>query len=192
MTLTEVSDIVTTFAELSMSSSPPAEGGAHAQSIDWLLVFSLFSNAILFFGLLIWKAAPLVSTSLRQRRAEMATNLEEAQSKQNAAEARLGEYQEKLDNLEREVARVVASYEKEAEADRVRLEEETEKAIARLERETNLTISQEMRKATAAIHASAVEATLRTAEDKIRNRIDDSDHNRLTEQYISSLNGSSV
>lgn len=171
------------------AGATPAEGGAH--EIDWLFVASLFTNFFLFFGFLFWKVAPLVTRSLENRRASMAVDLDTAQTKQAEAEARLAEYQTKLDNLESEVARVVEAYEKQAQADRERIEEETEKALARLGRETEFNIQQEMLKAEQLIRSVAVDATLELAESKIRSRMTAQDQERLTNQYVSVLNGSS-
>lgn len=165
-------------------------GAADAHGIDWLLVGSLFANVGLFFGFLIWKAKPAVAKGLKARRANMAVDLERAQAKQAEAEARLTEYQAKLDNLEKEVAKVVEAYEKEARADRTKIESEADRAIERLNRETEFTINQETLKAKRAIQTAAVEATLTSAEKKIRERIEDADHDRLTRQYVESLNGS--
>jgi F-type H+-transporting ATPase subunit b len=167
--------------------APAASGGGHGEDIDWALVASLFLNAFLFFGFLIWKAGPLVSRSLKNRRANMAAELEKAQRKQAEAEARLAEYQKKLDNLESEVARVIESYEKEANAERARIEQDTEKAIERLARETDFTINQEMKKAERLIREEAVNATLEAAEAKIKKRITGADQDRLTQQYVRSL-----
>lgn len=181
--------LVETLARVAAAGSPAAGDGhgAEAHGVDWIMVVSLFANFVLFFGFLYWVAAPAVRKGLSSRRANMAIDLERAQKKQAEAEARLAEYQAKLDNLEREVAAVVRSYEKEAAADRAKIEEETEKAIARLNRETEFTIQQEARKAEASIRQAAVEATLSAAEKKIRDRIEDDDHARLTERYVEEL-----
>ena len=169
------------------ASAAGAEGAHHG--VDWLFVASLFTNFLLFFGFLFWLVAPMVSRGLENRRASMAVELDEAQAKQAAAEARLAEYQAKLDNLENEVARVVQAYEREAMADRERIKAETEKALSRLARETDFTIQQEMLKAQQLIRKSAVDATLDAAEKKIRSRLTKDDHARLTSQYVSVLNG---
>lgn len=169
-----------------------AAGGAdhgEGHGVDWLFVASLFTNALLFFGFLFWAGAPLVSRGLRNRRASMAVELERAQKKQADAEARLAEYQAKLDNLEQEVARVIEAYEKEARTEKARIEADTERAVARLARETDFTIGQEMKKAEQLIRQKAVDATLEAAEARIRAQITGADHDRLTARYVASLDG---
>lgn len=159
----------------------------HGHGIDWLLVLSLYTNVILFFGLLIWKAAPAVSKGLKARRATMAVDLELAQKKQAEAEARLAEYEAKLENLEQEVANIMRSYEKEAASDRQKLEEEANKAVERLNRETSFTIQQEGLKAARRIREAAVSKTIDTAEQLVKETIGQADHDRLVDQYVLSL-----
>ncbi|HJL42441.1 MAG TPA: ATP synthase F0 subunit B [Myxococcales bacterium LLY-WYZ-16_1] len=164
-------------------------GGVHGEheGIDWFELVAMFTNFVLFFGFLAWKFGPNVSQSLKARRSNLESRLQEAQNKQAEAEARLEQYREKLANLEREFEQVVASYEKQAQADRERLKEETEKALDRLSRETEFSIQQEARKAERAIRDAVVETTLSLAEQKIRERMTDADKKRLNEQYIRSL-----
>ncbi len=163
----------------------PAVGGGH--HVDWPLVASLFTNVILFFGFLGFKVKPLVSQGLKDRRENMAVELRKADEQRKEAEARLAEYKAKLDNLEDEVARIVAEYETQAEAEKAVIEEETTKALARLEKESEVTISQEMRKAENLIRDAAVKATLEAAEQIITSRITDADQRRLADQYVASL-----
>lgn len=185
-----LSDVLVAIGEVAAAGGGEGHGESHG--INWLLVGSLFTNAAIFFGFLYWMAAPAITNGLKSRRENMAVGLDRAREKQAEAEARLAEYQEKLDNLEREVSRVVSAYEKEAETDKARIEEETDRAIARLNRETEFTIQQETKKAEKLIQAAAVEATLRAAEEKIRGRIADEDHERITSQFVSSLKEGSL
>ena len=162
-----------------------AAGGGHGDGqLNWFEIASLFTNFVLFFGLLYLKLRPAVGASLKARRETMARELEEAREKQQKAEAQLAEYRSKLDNLEAEVRRIVAAYEAEARADAKRLEDETERALARLERESAFTIRQEIRKAEKALRRTTVEATMEQAEQLVRERITPADHRRLADQYI--------
>lgn len=177
--------LVTVLGAAVASSEPAA---AH-EGVDWLLVGSLFTNFFILFGLLAYFLVPAMKKGLVARRESMASRLEEAAKREAAAEAKLKEYEERLANLDKEIEKVTASYEKQAEADRERLESETEAALARLAKESEVTIDQETRKAERTIRSVAVEATLEAAERKINERIDASDHGRLTEMYVSNLEG---
>src|SRR5688572_23712355 len=98
--------------------------GGHDAHINWWVLGSMITNAVLFFGFLAMKLKPHVSNGLIARRENMAKQLEEARGKQAEAERRLDEYKRKLDNLEAEVAGIVRAYEAEAEADKRRLAED--------------------------------------------------------------------
>lgn len=164
-----------------------ATGGDHGGGIDWWVLGSAITNAILFFGFLGFKLAPVVSEGLKSRRENMAKQLEDARAKQAEAERRLEEYKEKLDNLEAEVEGIVASYQKEAEADKRRMAEDTEKAVQRLVRETEFTISQEAKKAEKLIRDAAIAATLESAEKMLKEKVSSDDRRRLADEYIADL-----
>lgn len=167
-------------------------GGDHAggdHGINWLELGSMFLNFALLFGFLAMRLRPVVREGLKSRREDIGRRLIEAQEKQAEAEARLGEYKSRIDNLEAEFRRVVESYEAEARSDQAKMEDETDKAIQRLARESEFTIQQEVRKAEQLIQSTAVEATLRRAEDLIRTRITDADRRRLDEASIDGLRG---
>jgi F-type H+-transporting ATPase subunit b len=162
-------------------------GSGHDGGVNWFELGSMFVNFALLFGFLGYKLRPMIAKGLSDRRAGLAQRLEEAQRKQAEAEARLDEYRTKLGNLEEEFRTVVQSYEAQARADRERLENEAERAVERLAREYEFTIDQEVRKAEQAIRRAAVEATLRMAESKLKERITDADRRRLTDQYVADL-----
>ncbi len=167
-----------------------AAGGGHGEGhghLNWWVIGSLITNAVLFFGFLAMKLKPMVSNSLAERHDNMAKQLEEAQIKQAEAEARAKEFKEKLENLEAEVERIVESYRAEAQADKERMISDTEKAIVRLSREMDFTIRQEVLKAENTIREAAVQATMAAAEQKIVQRITDADQRRLADQYIQKL-----
>ncbi len=159
----------------------------HEAHINWWVLGSTITNAILFFGFLAMKLRPHVSNGLLARRENMAKQLEEARTQQAEAERRLEEYKAKLENLEAEVARIVRSYEAEAEADKQRLTEETDRAMLRFARETEFTISQEVKKAEKAIRDAAVSATLEAAEQLLTSKITSDDRRRLADEYIRDL-----
>jgi F-type H+-transporting ATPase subunit b len=160
--------------------------GGHGE-INWWVLGSMITNAALFFGFLAMKLKPHVSNGLIARRENMAKQLEEARAKQAEAERRLDEYKTKLDNLEAEVARIVKSYEAEADADRRRLAEDADRAIQRFVRETEFTISQEVKKAEKAIRDAAVASTLEAAEQLLTTKITPDDRRRLADEYIQQL-----
>ena len=159
----------------------------HDAHINWWVLGSMITNAVLFFGFIAMKLKPHVSNGLIARRENMAKQLEEARAKQAEAERRLDEYKTKLENLEAEVARIVRSYEAEAEADKARLAEDAERAMQRFARETEFTISQEVKKAEKAIREAAIGATLEAAEQLLAAKITADDRRRLADEYIREL-----
>jgi len=162
-------------------------GGDHA--INWWEIVALTINFLVLFLWLVPKVLKGLTgrtpfEHLADRRENLARQLREAQLKQEEAERRLAEYAKKLENLEQEVATIVAGYEAQGDADRKRLEEDAERAIERLVRETDFTIRQESLKAQKAIRQTAIDTTLRMAESMVGDRITESDQRRLADEYI--------
>jgi F-type H+-transporting ATPase subunit b len=175
-------------ALLSMAhaATEAAEEAEH-HGFDVFEYLSTVTNFVVMFGFLAYVLKRPVTLFLESRRDTMAKALHEAKHKQEEAEKRLLEYGHKLENLGVEVERIVASYQKEAEADRVQIRQDAERAIERLSRETEFTIRQEMRKAEKAIREAAVQSTVEMAEELIKGRITEADQRRLADTYISSL-----
>jgi F0F1-type ATP synthase membrane subunit b/b' len=177
--------MVTHWVGLLAAAGGGEHGGEHG--INWWVLGSMMTNAVLFFGFLAVKLRPVVAEGLTARRANMAKALEEARRKQTEAEAKAAEYAARLANLEDEVQRIVASYEAEARADSERMRAETERAVERLSRESEFTIKQEIRKAEGMIRGAAIAATLEVAEQIVKEKITDADRRRLADQYIANL-----
>jgi F-type H+-transporting ATPase subunit b len=177
------------FASLLLAAGAADHGGDH--HINWIEIAALWIN----FFILVWLVPKVVRgmtgkgpiEHLKSQRDELAAQLQEAKTKQDAAEKRLAEYVHKLEHLEDEVRSIVANFEAQGEADRKRLEQDAEKAIERLAREADFSIRQESLQAQKEIRTAGVEATLRIAEELVKERITDADRRRLTDEYIGAV-----
>jgi F-type H+-transporting ATPase subunit b len=172
---------------LLVESAEEAEGAAEHHGFNMFEYFSTLTNFLIMVVFLVYVLRRPLILFLESRRENMAKALREAKQKQEEAERRLLEYGSKLEHLEDEVSRIVGSYQKEAEADRVQIRDDADRAIERLARETEFTIKQEIRKAEKAIRESAIQATLEAAEEIIRARITEADQRRLADSYINTL-----
>lgn len=151
---------------------------------NYFELISMIINFLLFFGFLAVVLKKPLGTFLVSRREEFAVKLREAEAKQAEAQAKFEEFDQKLMNLEAEVARIVKSFEAQAEADKKRIEEDTERAVERMVREVDFTIRQETLKAQADIRETAIKTTLDLAEKLVQERITDDDFTRLNQDYI--------
>ncbi|MBI4815298.1 MAG: ATP synthase F0 subunit B [Deltaproteobacteria bacterium] len=165
-----------------------AEGGADAEH-HWNMfeLVSSFINFFLFFGFLFVVVKGPFASYLAARRSEFQKKLEEAESKQKAAEAKLVEYAHKLEHLEEEMARIVKSFEAQGEVERDRIKDDADRAIDRLVREVDFTIRQESLKAQQEIRATAIKTTLDLAESLVKERTTQADLVRLTDECVAQI-----
>lgn len=161
-----------------------ASGDGHDAHWNYTELAGQFVNFFIFFGFLAVVLKKPIQIALETRRAQMEVKLKEAQEKTALAEQRLAEYAAKLQNLEAEVQRVVASFEAQGKTDRERIQQDSDKAIERLVREVDFTITQESLKARRDIREAAVRVTMEMAEKLVQDRITDSDRRRLADEYI--------
>lgn len=148
----------------------------------WTL--AIFLLVIFVLGKFAW--GPLLST-LQEREKFIRDSLEEAKADREAAEARLQEYSEKLDEARGEAHEIVREGRRDAETVRRRVEDEAkdeaEKMLVRARREI------EIAKQTAVKELYSVSATLAThaASKIVRQELKPDDHERLIAESIAEL-----
>jgi F-type H+-transporting ATPase subunit b len=128
-----------------------------------------------------------VAAALKNRRAGIAKEIEEAKKMRDEAEARAEKYQEKLKNLERELVEVRDSLKAAGDADRERIVREAEEKAVRMERDAQFLVEQESKQLRAELTRSAVEMAVAAAEELLKKRITPADQERLAEDYLSQI-----
>jgi len=139
------------------------------------------------FGLVMWKGWPAITQAAARRTARIETELAEARSRREAAEAALSASTSELPDLS-------------AEAERIRGEAATTAArlkadlIAKAEAEADgvrergkSDVANRKRQARADLHAEIAEATRRAAEDMVRADLDGAAQSDLIESYINQV-----
>lgn len=151
-------------------------------------VSALVINTLIFYGL-IWKfgAKPL-SEALKKRKADIMGGIESAQKMKRESEARLADYEDKLDHIQDEIKRVRRDMRKAAEAERERALTEARERRERMEREAKLLIDQELKAAREQLHIDTVRAAVTGAEELLSSKLTSSDQQRLADEYLSGLN----
>jgi F-type H+-transporting ATPase subunit b len=148
---------------------------------------AMLLNFALLMGLYYWFGKAPVAEALKNRRAGIAKEIEEAKRMRDEAEARALKYQEKLKNLEAELKDVRESLKAAGEADRDRIVREAEEKAARMEKDAKFLVDQESKQLRAELTRNAVEMALAAAEELLKKRITSADQERLAEDYLSQL-----
>lgn len=178
------------------SGEAGAEGEGHApKPINWIdfsnkeqpALALMFVNVLLLFGIYYKYGKTPISEGLKNRRATIAKEIEEAQRMQREAEARAAKYQEKLSHLEDELKETRETLKAAGEAERDRLIREAEEKASRMERDATFLVEQELKAMRADLTREAVENAMAAAEELLRKRITSSDQERLAEDYLAQL-----
>src|SRR5262245_54912073 len=103
------------------------------------------------------------------------------------AEARLEEYEEKLENIESTLAEVRAEYAAQAEVEKKHILAEAEERRVRMRRDAEFRIEQERKAIREALLAEAVVAATAAAETLIQKQISRADHDRMAADYLASV-----
>ncbi len=147
----------------------------------------MFLNLVVLLGIYYKFGKGPISEGLKNRRATVAREIEEAQRMQKEAEARAAKYQEKLSHLEAELKETRESLIAAGEAERDRLVREAEEKAARMEKDATFLVEQELKQLRAELTREAVESAVFAAEELLKKRITSSDQERLAEDYLSQL-----
>lgn len=151
---------------------------------------ALALNAAILYWLLIRFGKKPISEGLKARKLGIMKGMEEAAKVKAQAEARLAEYQQKLDDIEQEVARIRREAKEASEAERARILSEAKERRARMERDARTLIEQELKAAREALLRDTVRAAVKSAEATLAATIGDSDQQRLGDEYLASIKAS--
>ena len=144
-------------------------------------------NAAVLYAILYRFAKKPVSEGLAKRKANIERGMREAAEHKADAERRLGEYEEKLSTVEKEVERVRRDMREAGELERVRVLSEARARRERLERDARLLVEQEFAATRENLMRELLQAALRSASETLTARVTPQDHARLADEYLSNL-----
>jgi len=150
-----------------------------------------YGAMLLNFALMAWMYYALgkkpIAEGLKNRRAAIAKEIEEAARMRDEAEARAVKYQDKLRHLEAELKEARESLTAAGEADRDRIVREAEEKAARMEKDAKFLVEQETKQMSVELTRTAVEMAMAAAEEILRKRITPADQERLAEDYLAQI-----
>ena len=162
-----------------------SEAGGHGGA-DLKFIFSVI-NFILFLILLYVLALPKAKNFFVDRSKKIRQALEEALKAKTLAEQKLGEYQAKLNALDREVQEIKAAVQQEGEAEKARIITDAEKDAESIKKQAHIIAEHEVQKAKAELQREVARLSLERAEKLIREKINADDQIRLVKDYINNI-----
>lgn len=133
-----------------------------------------------------------ISEGLRNRRANIKRELEEAQRQRELAEAQLVEVETKLNSLDDQVSKIRADAEAEAKAEGDRIREATEREIAKLKAQGDREIQKIAKTAQLELRQFTANQSIRKAETLIRRDIDLQADSRLISTSADQFRGRQI
>ncbi len=169
------------------SASSGSSGGGHGETTakGWLATdtYRVMNFVVLAVGLFIILRKP-VSQLLKSRIEGIRDQLSELESKKQAAEKKLVEYDEKLTLLDQEAEKIIAEYIRQGNEARSRILQEAEKAAQRLEEQARRNIEHEFGQAKLRLQEEIMEKALKKAEEIIKAKITPKDQEKLVDEYL--------
>jgi F-type H+-transporting ATPase subunit b len=159
-----------------------ADGGAHGADLLW----QALNLAILVVALVYFARKPL-QRFFADRRSHIKADLDSAGALLDEAEARYTQWQRKLIELDRETERIRDEGRRRAAEEAETIISEAQAAAGRIQRDAGAAVEQELRRAQAALRAEAVVLATEMAERILRERMGDSDRERLLDEFITGV-----
>ncbi|RMF85936.1 MAG: hypothetical protein D6736_16305 [Nitrospinota bacterium] len=165
------------------------QGEGHEPAFDpWkeLARFFNFAVIVIVLYLLLRKR---ISAALQNRQSRIEKAIEDSQKAVAEAEAQLRSHEERVRNLDTEIAQIKQQGAEEREALLQRMEADARTAADRIVQNARLNIEQEVEKAKASLQAEAADLAIRLAEDLLKTHMQEADHQRLVQRYLTQIGG---
>jgi F-type H+-transporting ATPase subunit b len=180
--------ILTAAASAFAGEAAHGEGGHEAITFlhDWLpriVNFSVIAAVVIYFA-----RKPAIDF-FKNRSVAIAKAMQESQEASERAVRAVGEMEQKIKDLERETDAMLAEARARGEKDKQALVEEGKKLVQDIQNQVKQGIEMEVRKARAALAAEASHLSLDLAEGRIKEKINNTDHERIVKEYISNVGG---
>ncbi len=169
-------------AGLPVLASEQAAEASPLEDLGWQLL-----NMAILLAVLVYAGRGPIRSFFVDRGARIRTDLDEAAELLAQAEARYSQWQHKLIELDDELTRLRADARQRAEQEREAILAEAQAAAERIHRDAVATVEQELRRAQAKLRAQAAELATEIAEQILRDRLEDSDRERLMDEFIARI-----
>lgn len=166
-----------------------AEEEAHHGHGEWdtSSIAASFVNFVLLIALFVWLFKDGLNKFLKERKAAVEQQLNEAARLKAEAEAKHKEYTERLAQLDRELEQIKSEMIAAGVKERDRIVAEAEQKAARMRREAEFIVEQQVKQLREDLAREAAEAAIAAAEELLAKATTSYDQQRLAQDYLASL-----
>ncbi len=146
-----------------------------------LINFAIFAGIIIYFG------GPYIQEFFANRRENFLREMNAAKEARKQAEAKLEEFDTKLEVLEQERQALLDEYHAQGEREKQRIIETAKREVEKMRSDAEATIEQEVKKAVAMLEEQAVDLAVDMARQQAQKKLDEEGQRKLFERYVSDL-----
>ena len=158
-----------------------------AAGLHWQLL-----NFAIFLGILYAALKNPVREFWQNRSQEIRSRIEETEAKAREAKTRHDSAGLRVAGLEKESAGILISLKNEGEEEKKKMIEEAEKPSRRIAGDREKIIAQEIQKARQGLRNQVIQLSIEMAEKSIVESFQEEDQKRLSDRYLSQLEGGAV
>ena len=179
---------VTMLLLFSLGEASGASGDGHGKENEqkrWIATDTYrVMNFVVLAAALFFLLRKPTSQALTGRIKGIKNQLSELESKKEAAEKQLAEYNNRLSLLDQAAEKIVDGYISQGNEAKVKILREAEATVEKLNEQAQKTIEYEFKQATMKLQKEILEKALAKAEGIIREKISSEDQNRLIDEYV--------
>jgi F-type H+-transporting ATPase subunit b len=183
-----------------MAAIPASEGGSehaaahgehgeHASFSGKTFALQLLNFGVLLF-LLIYFGGRAMNKSLRARHDQLKGDIHEAARLRDEAMEKFNTQEQRVSNLENEIAALRASMQKDAEREQARLLEGAQERTKRIQDEMRFQMDQQVKEAELLLRAEVASASVKLAEGLVRKAVNMDDERRLAQEFVAAFDSS--
>ncbi len=173
---------------LLISTADASAGGAEA-GVPWMkIIFHVINLIILVFIIVRFGKKP-IQDFFQNRHDTLRKALDEAEAEKQKAEEKYREYQEKLENIEKEIQDITGLLRKDGSNEKELVLKNARDLAERMKKDAQMSAEQEIAKARYELRKEAVRLAVQMAEEKLQKEMKDDDQTRLAEENINNIKG---
>jgi len=162
--------------------------GEHAGFSGKTFALQLLNFGVLLF-LLIWFGGRVMNKALRARHERLKGDIGEAARLRDEAMRKFEAQEQRVSDLEKEIAALRAAIRKDAEHEQARMLEGAQERAKRISDEMRFQLDRQVKEAELLLRAEVASASVKLAETMVREAVNMDDERRLAQEFVAGLDG---
>jgi F-type H+-transporting ATPase subunit b len=169
------------------STASASDSGSALRDLGW----SWF-NLVLLLAVLFYFARKAIPGLMAVRHATVKNEIDQANKLLEEAESKFAQWQEKIEQLDREVGQIRTDSLQLAEAEKERILAQARQTAERIRKEGKISIARELENARSELRAEAADLAIEFAREILAQQVNDADRAKLLDGFIQGLESAST